>query len=169
MTFTFSPFFSRKNTIALVALAALSLSACGGSHGRVEGLNVPMRVGADGFPLYVSNHETGPEQLFQRGVACGDPDDEGLTIWTTVTQDNANAVIPVFWEIATDETFQHRLGAGWRVASAAHDFVVKVQVEDAPKNFVLFYHFRALDRVSPLGRTRATHTPGTNVEMDLTN
>lgn len=107
----------------------------------------------DGFPTYEYTGEPGPEDLFQHGVASGDPLGTAVILWTRVTPVSSEPV-EVFWEMAHDEDFQDRVGAGWVTASTDRDFTVKLDAESLEPGTSYYYRFRALGRSSLLGRTR---------------
>ncbi|MFO0694578.1 MAG: alkaline phosphatase D family protein [Polyangiales bacterium] len=107
----------------------------------------------DGFPAYRHEGPLGPEGTFRHGVASGDPLVDRVILWTRVTVPG-RPVVPVLWEIATDEAFRERVGAGWDVAVADSDFTVKIDVPGLRPGRVYHYRFRCLGRTSDVGRTR---------------
>jgi alkaline phosphatase D len=107
----------------------------------------------DGLPVYEYDGEPGPETLFQHGVASGDPLADRVILWTRVTPATA-AVLEVFWEIAEDAEFSHRLNAGWTETSGERDYTVKIDADRLAAGTTYYYRFRALGRTSLLGRTR---------------
>lgn len=106
---------------------------------------------------YVYEGTPGPEDLFQHGVASGDPHSTSVVLWTRVTQAGSDPV-PVFWDMATDPAFEHRVAAGWAEATAERDFTVKLIAGGLQAGTTYYYRLRALGRTAPLGRTRTLPT-----------
>ncbi len=102
---------------------------------------------------YVYDGPLGPEDLFQHGVASGDPLATSVVLWTRVTQPGAEPV-PVFWDVATDPEFTARVAAGWGEAAGGRDFTLKLIATGLAPATTYYYRFRALGRTAPLGRTR---------------
>lgn len=144
--------FSRRDFLVLVGGAA-ALAACSTSGDEYESVELPTDIGADGFPDYVEDDVLGPETLFEHGVASGDPLTDRVILWTRISPETGNA-FRVFWEVANDEAFTERVGAGWVVARRRSDFCVKVDALALPSGETLFYRFRALGRTSRTGRTK---------------
>lgn len=115
---------------------------------------------------------------FLHGVASGDPLAHAVILWTRVSPDaamqesmvqaEAEAAhslrarqlwhelrnVPVRWEIARDERFDHVVARGVAVARADHDFTVKVDVTGLRPATRYFYRFACAGALSPVGRTR---------------
>ncbi len=89
---------------------------------------------------------------FYHGVASGDPTPSGVIIWTRVT--DTASTIPVTWRVATDTGFANIVASGSVVATSAHDYCVKVDVQGLNANKWYFYQFRALNKYSLTGRTK---------------
>ncbi len=109
--------------------------------------------GDQGLPEYDFEGEPGPPDLFQHGVASGDPLSDGVVLWTRVTPARPEPV-EVFWEMARDRGFRARVAAGWALAVPERDGTVKVDVRGLDPAATYFYRFRALGRRSRVGRTR---------------
>jgi alkaline phosphatase D len=141
--------YSRRDILKLAAaspvLGLLTQVGCGdGEDGATAG---------DGFPIYEYSGAPGPQDLFQHGVASGDPLPRAVMLWTRATP-ASDEPVEVFWEIARDAAFEQRAGAGWVTASAERDFTVKLDAVSLEPDTSYYYRFRALDRSSPVGRTR---------------
>lgn len=107
----------------------------------------------DGHPAYRHEGPLGPEGTFRHGVASGDPLADRVVLWTRITVPG-RPTLPVYWEIAADEAFDERVGAGWSVALAENDFTVKVDAPGLRPGRVYWYRFHCLGRTSDVGRTR---------------
>jgi alkaline phosphatase D len=90
---------------------------------------------------------------FQHGVASGDPLSDRVVLWTRVTTE-VPGTITVLWEVAYDAKFRHVIRRGNVRTGAARDWTVKVDATGLPAAARLFYRFRALGQLSPVGRTR---------------
>jgi alkaline phosphatase D len=132
-------------------------------------LIVSVGCGSDGssspalpeLPVYEWNGSLGPENLFEHGVASGDPLPQGVVIWTRISTETAPEEPPetddplsVWWEVALDEAFERRVAQGTLRTSPDRDFTVKVDVDGLVWGRSYFYRFFAQGRQSPVGRTR---------------
>jgi alkaline phosphatase D len=96
---------------------------------------------------------------FQHGVASGDPLSDRVVLWTRVTTE-VPRTITVLWEVARDANFRHVICRGTVRTGADRDWTVKVDAKGLPAAARLFYRFRALGQLSPVGRTRTLPTSG---------
>ena len=104
---------------------------------------------------------------FPHGVASGDPDADGVVLWTRVSEQALleagvhERVVPVRWELASDDGF------GRIVASGAHDarpelgHSVHVEVGGLAPGRPYWYRFITAGEASPAGRTSTLPAPGT--------
>lgn len=90
---------------------------------------------------------------FAHGVASGDPNSEGVVIWTRVTP-SAEGEVPVVWEIAQDSEFKKRVAGGLVKTDATVDYTVKVDACGLRAGQRYYYRFRTADGMSPVGQTR---------------
>ncbi|TQV64782.1 MAG: alkaline phosphatase [Halothiobacillaceae bacterium] len=90
---------------------------------------------------------------FDHGVASGDPQDDGVILWTRITP-AAAATLKIDWEVASDASFSSVVTKGSFVTSAARDYTVKVDVQGLQPDTAYFYRFKRGETVSPVGRTR---------------
>lgn len=104
-------------------------------------------------PEYSYDGPLGPADMFQHGIASGDPISASLVLWTRVTAPG-QARIFVFWELARDPMFMQRVQAGGYDASNERDFTVKVDVQNLEAGQTYYYRFKSLGRSSPVGRAR---------------
>ena len=171
--------------VALVAIVVTACVACDDDDdggGGSEGADVGADTGAvedtaapedtapaeDVFvepdlPSYDYDGEPGPEELFQHGVASGDPLSDRVILWTRVTPEEAGEV-EVYYEVALQPDITQRVAAGLVTTSEARDFTVKVDPTGLPSGTTLYYRFSALGRTSPVGRTRTAAAAGEAVE-----
>lgn len=104
---------------------------------------------------------------FPHGVASGDPDADGVVLWTRVSEKALleagvrERAVPVRWELASDHGFRHI------VASGAHDALpelghsVHVEVDGLESGRPYWYRFIAAGESSQAGRTSTLPAPGT--------
>ena len=128
-----------------MGLTPLLLSGC--ANGDSAAPSLPT------FPDYEWNGPLGPEDLFQHGVASGDPLTDAVILWTRVSSD-ASESIEVWWEMALDPEFLERTAQGTMVTDAWRDFTVKVDARGLAWGRNYYYRFAAQGRWSPVGRTR---------------
>jgi len=127
----------------LPLLSVYNVSGCGDDAG-----------GGSSLPQYEYSGAPGPADLFQHGVASGDPLADAVILWTRVTP-AGDEPVEVFWEMATDPGFQSRIAADWTATDAMRDFTVKLDVGGLQPGTTYYYRFRTLGRASIIGRTRS--------------
>jgi alkaline phosphatase D len=100
---------------------------------------------------------------FTLGVASGDPDPDGFVLWTRLAptplaEDGLGGmpsrIVPVAWELATDERFRRVVRRGVAAARPESAHTVHVELNGLLPGREYFYRFRAEGFVSPAGRTR---------------
>jgi alkaline phosphatase/alkaline phosphatase D len=89
---------------------------------------------------------------FTHGVACGDPTQDGLVIWTRAVGQDASARL--IWQVAEDADFTRVIQSGATQAAQARDHTAKVDVGGLRPGHDYFYRFHSADAVSPVGRGR---------------
>jgi alkaline phosphatase D len=99
---------------------------------------------------------------FLHGVASGDPLADRVILWTRVSPAaDWTGDLPVQWMLAEDPAFRRMRGSGSVLASARHDYTVKVDASNLQPGRTYYYRFRIGEQDSPLGRTRTL--PGAHV------
>lgn len=93
---------------------------------------------------------------FYHGVASGDPLNDRVIIWTRVTPKESLSSILVNWEIAEDAEFKSIYKSDTLSTTPAKDYTVKVDVDGLKPGRFYYYRFTALDKTSPVGRTKTT-------------
>ncbi|HAY78463.1 MAG TPA: alkaline phosphatase [Planctomycetaceae bacterium] len=97
---------------------------------------------------------------FQLGVASGDPESDGVVIWTRLAPQPLdgggmpNVPVRTRWEVATDEAFKNIVRSGDAVAHPRLGHSVHVEVDGLQPHHWYFYRFHAGNEISPVGRTR---------------
>lgn len=147
--------FSRRDILKGMGAAGLTplvVTACDSSSGTGGAPLPPLPE----LPEYEWDAPLGPENLFEHGVASGDPLSDGVILWTRVTPEAGEAPEPieVWWEMALDEGFLERTAQGTLTANVGGDFTAKVDVPGLVWGRNYFYRFAAQGRWSATGRTR---------------
>lgn len=106
-----------------------------------------------GLPTDGYSGAPGPVDMFQHGVASGDPLTDRVILWTRVSTGAATPV-EVFYEMALDPAFTKRVAAGTAMTDANSDFTVKVDPTGLVAARTYYYRFRCMGRESPIGRTK---------------
>jgi alkaline phosphatase D len=103
---------------------------------------------------------------FSLGVASGDPDAEGMVLWTRLAPrpleghgGMPNVSVPVSWEIAEDEALKKIVASGTHLATPQLGHSVHVEVNGLKPDRWYWYRFRSGDAESPVGRTRTLPAP----------
>lgn len=92
--------------------------------------------------------------VYQHGVASGDPLPTRVIIWTRLSQQPPDTILPVEWTVATDPQMNRVVRRGQGFTSSDFDFTVKIDVERLQPNTTYYYQFRAAGQTSPIGRTK---------------
>ncbi|WP_121610143.1 alkaline phosphatase D family protein [Mesobacillus foraminis] len=106
---------------------------------------------------------------FSLGVASGDPLSDSVVLWTRLAPDPLNGggmpahVVPVKWELATDENFRNIVQRGTEMASPDLGHSVHIEVSGLKPNSVYYYRFKAGKEISPAGRTKTLPPLGASV------
>lgn len=109
-----------------------------------------------------------PAYPFQLGIASGDPQADGVVLWTRLAPDPADPEgrggmpkvhVPVDWEIAEDEAFRRVVQRGTEVAAPELGHSVHAEVTGLAPAREYFYRFRAGSEFSPVGRTKTAPAP----------
>ncbi len=124
--------------------------------GLVPGCASPPRVDAPGFV----------RDPFALGVAAGYPGPDGITLWTRLMLDSADAgmaasAIPVRWEIAADAQFHRILTQGSIDALPGEAHSVHVDIGGLGPARWYHYRFHAGAATSRSGRFLTAPAPGT--------
>jgi alkaline phosphatase D len=106
------------------------------------------------LPEYTYDGELGPENIFEHGVASGDPTPASVILWTRITVPEPTAEVEVYWEIARDPNFEELLDAGFAFTHPDRDYTVKIDAFGLLPATTYYYRFTYLGRRSPVGRTR---------------
>lgn len=146
--------FSRREILkgmGALGLTPLLVSGCDSSSDGDGGTGLPPLP--ENLPEYEWAGPTGPETLFEHGVASGDPLSDGVILWARVSPEESEPV-EVWWEMALDEGFLQRTAQGTLTTDASRDYTAKVDVPGLIWGRNYFYRFAAQGRWSSTGRTR---------------
>ncbi|MDF1755624.1 MAG: alkaline phosphatase D family protein [Verrucomicrobiales bacterium] len=109
---------------------------------------------------------------FALGVASGDPEPDGVVIWTRIAPNPLKsgggmdrALVPVRWEVAEDESFSKPVRSGEAIAGPQLGYSVHVEVEGLKPYRWYFYRFHCGGETSPTGRTRTAPAHDAMPEM----
>lgn len=98
---------------------------------------------------------------FTLGVASGDPEANGMVLWTRLAPSPleldygmAQEPVEVTWEVAHDEGFRRIETRGTTMALPELGHALHVEVEGLAPERWYFFRFRCGDAQSPVGRTR---------------
>jgi len=98
---------------------------------------------------------------FSLGIASGDPSPDGFVIWTRIAPDPLEphggmgmGVLPVTWEVASDDRFQAIVAKGEALARPELAHAVHVEVAGLQPDRPYFYRFEAAGERSIRGRAR---------------
>ena len=95
----------------------------------------------------------GSSEVFQHGVASGDPLKDRVILWTRIGGAKDDPV-PVRWVIASDPQLKTIINQGVVTALSVRDHTVKVDALGLNPGHTYYYRFEAAGQRSPIGRTR---------------
>ena len=105
------------------------------------------------------------QQVFQHGVASGDPLPDAVVLWTRVSPTAASTPgsgtgpsVTVTWEVATDHRFRDVVRRGTTTTGPDRDHTVKVDATQLDADTAYFYRFTCRGQSSPVGRTTCSTT-----------
>lgn len=108
---------------------------------------------------------------FTLGVASGDPEPDGVVIWTRLAPNPLDGggmdpePVKVRWEVATDEGFSNIVQKGDAIASPQLGHSVHVELSKLKPHHWYYYRFHSGNETSPTGRTRTA--PDYDASPDL--
>src|SRR3990170_623917 len=106
---------------------------------------------------------------FSLGVASGDPEPDGVVLWTRLAPDPLQwggmspESVEVTWEVGDDDGMRTIVRRGRATASAAAAHSVHVEVDGLDPDRWYWYRFHAGDATSPFGRTKTLPRTGADV------
>ena len=107
---------------------------------------------------------------FSLGVASGDPEADGVVIWTRLAPEPLagggmpREAVAVTWEVAHDERFETVVRKGVATATPQLGHSVHVEVDGLEPQRGHFYRFHVGGESSPVGRTRTAPAAGAMVD-----
>lgn len=142
---------SRRDFLRHSSVAGLSVLTSGCVDREVITTDEPL-------PIYSWDGPPASTEIFSHGVASGDPLADGFVIWTRLTTEDDE--VDVWWEIALDPDFEHRVQVGETSASRAQDWTTRVDVIGLASSTTHYYRFFAKGVESMTGRSRTTAARG---------
>lgn len=108
-----------------------------------------------------------PDYPFRLGVASGDPLPDSVVLWTRLATDPfaplggmTPGVVPVRWQIATDERFANITREGVELATEFDGWSIHVDVRGLEPAREYFYRFLVGPHASSVGRTKTAPAVG---------
>jgi alkaline phosphatase D len=154
--------------VALSRRTVLLSGAALGAAGATAGLPTPADAGGrPARPVGPASHRP-LVWPFTLGVASGDPDHQGMVLWTRLAprplaEDGLGGMparsVEVQWEVAADELFRHVVQRGTQTARPESAHSVHVELTGLLPGREYFYRFRAEGHLSPTARTRTAPDP----------
>lgn len=106
------------------------------------------------FIYGITNHLIAQENVFEYGVASGDPQQTSVVLWTKVTPRNQTDKIIVKWSISTSSDMSDLIKVGVDTAFRSDDYTLSTIAKDLPVDSWLYYQFEAIGETSDIGRTK---------------
>ena len=118
---------------------------------RSGATTVVVATAAQWLPLAA---DAATSQVFQHGVASGDPLNDRVILWTRVTPSSVKSSIAVSYVVATDPALSQVVLRGTSKTHPGRDNTVKVDAQGLRPNTTYYYQFGAEGVASPVGRTK---------------
>ncbi|MEH7480278.1 alkaline phosphatase [Neobacillus drentensis] len=137
--------------------------------GKIAGLSLGLAIAQSMGGFKVDAAPNFSEYPFTLGVASGDPQSDSVVLWTRLAPDPLNGggmpshIVPVNWELATDENFRSVIKRGTEHASPTLAHSVHVEVSGLKANTVYYYRFKTGNELSPVGKTKTLPAAGASV------
>ncbi len=152
---------SRRAFLAMVAASAVACSDDGdGPAVRPTGRTTPAPTSSvPGATTTIPVPEL-PGPPFTLGVASGDPLTDSVILWTRLAPDPSagggmpELLVPVRWEVASDEGFNEVVAEGIEIADGARAHSVHVDATGLTAGSRFWYRFHVGEHTSAVGRTR---------------
>ncbi|MCM3670948.1 alkaline phosphatase [Mesobacillus maritimus] len=134
--------------------------------GKIAGLSLGLTIAQSLGGFSVDAAPSFSNYPFTLGVASGDPLSDSVVLWTRLAPDPLNGggmpanVVPVQWELATDENFRNVIKRGTEKASPALAHSVHVEVTGLKPKTVYYYRFKSGGELSPVGKTKTLPAKG---------
>jgi alkaline phosphatase D len=134
------------------------------------GTSLGLAAALGASPVRAATRRTPLTDVFQLGVASGEPEPDGVVLWTRLAVDPLatdglggmpDRSVPVQWQVAKDENFKKIVRSGEETARPPDAHSVHVEVDGLQPGSEYFYRFRAAGELSPPGRTLTAPAPGT--------
>jgi alkaline phosphatase D len=116
-------------------------------------------------PAFLRHARAADVSRFALGVASGQPQPQGMVLWTRLTGPELPEMVDVAWELAEDEAFSRITARGTEQAVAADAHCVHAEPAGLQPARVYWYRFIALGQRSASGRTRTAPAPDAVVQQ----
>ena len=146
--------------------SVLRAGVTGAAVGAVSLATNSARAATSGGPQVPAAAQGAGAEVFQHGVASGDPLPDSVLIWTRATSHPGDipgagqgSAVALRWEVARDEAFSQIVASGEHTTDPAADNTVKIDVTGLEADSFYYYRFlvtsgAASGAISPVGRTR---------------
>lgn len=124
--------------------------------------------------LFVINmprrNELVDKEFFPQGVASGDPQHDGVLIWTRYdSKEMEGSGMELIWEVSKDSLFTSIVKTGKLVAHPDNDYCVKAYVKQLQPGHQYYYRFKHKLRLSPIGRTQTLPVNAEKIRLAIVN
>lgn len=113
-----------------------------------------------------------PDYPFRLGVASGDPLPDSVLLWTRLATDPfapqggmTPGVVPVRWQIATDDRFAAIAQEGVDLATEFDGWSLHIDIKGLDSGREYFYRFLVGPHSSPVGRTKTAPAAGQSLQQ----
>lgn len=118
------------------------------------------------FPLFIAK----PQYSFNHGVLSGDSSSHSTIIWTRITPRNKiakSSLIPVFFIISNDESFNEIIISGVTYTNSLIDFTIKLHIKNLSPDSTYYYKFFNNERSEISSNVGISKTLPTTINNDL--
>jgi alkaline phosphatase D len=138
----------------VVTISASPLAACGDDETTEE-------------EVVYSDDPADQDRVFPQGIASGDPQPDGIILWTRVEPEGEAGDFDVIVELSATEDFKEVVASEKVKAEERFDHTLRVHVTGLSAFTVYYYRFKLESRlvVSPTGRTKTAPAPDQDVAV----
>lgn len=157
-----------RRYFVLGGASAAALATTGLTSADASSVRIPAQIPQQARQVVPRKLPLLPSGLFKLGVASGDPLPDSVVLWTRLAPNPLGggglgaSVVPVQWQLATDDKFANVVQQGTVDARPGLGHSVHIDTKGLRSSAWYFYRFKAGTEISPVGRTKTAPAAGSN-------
>ncbi|MBX2849030.1 MAG: alkaline phosphatase D family protein [Acidiferrobacterales bacterium] len=148
----------RRTALGIIGTGVLT--ACGANKNSKIDNGIELGGTQFGERSEIPSSHLSSEQIYQHGVASGDPTSESVVLWTRISISQPEATssesrpLRVKWQLALDVEFSNIVKSSDVDTDSSKDFTVKAYPENLAAGQTFYYRFEFNGVYSQIGRTK---------------